>query len=144
MCGSSLYASQMDNGNKIDSAEPSAPAQFNNLLMNGREVFKFAVRAVPRTVKSSCAAAGIHETDLDWLVCHQANQRILDAASDSLGIPREKVFSNLASYGNTSAGSIPIALSEAVEKGLVQRGQTVAIAGFGAGVTYASAIIKWG
>lgn len=80
---------------------------------------------------------------LDWLVMHQANQRILDAAAQRLKLPPERVVSNLAKYGNTSAASIPIALDEAVRKGDIQSGDVLAMAGFGAGLTMAAAIIRW-
>jgi 3-oxoacyl-[acyl-carrier-protein] synthase III len=73
----------------------------------------------------------------------QANQRILDAAADRLGVPSERVVSNLAEYGNTSAASIPLALDEAVRRGDVKPGQVLALAGFGAGLTWASAIVRW-
>eukprot|EP00873_Tetraselmis_striata_P034683 jgi/Tetstr1/454947/TSEL_041808.t1 len=140
----SLYGNMAQDGLKIHSEDPSALGAFNNISMKGQDVFKFAARTVPKTVLASCEQAGVEMKDLDWLVCHQANQRILDSAADRLGINHDRVVSNLASYGNTSAASIPIAFAEAVAEGKIQPGQTVAIAGFGAGLTYASAIIKWG
>ena len=85
---------------------------YQNVAMNGQEVFKFAVRAVPDCVKGALKNANLDVSDVDWLICHQANQRILDSAADRLKIPREKVISNLASYGNTSAASIPLAMSQ--------------------------------
>ncbi|XP_024389549.1 uncharacterized protein [Physcomitrium patens] len=118
-------------------------ASYECLQMNGKEVFKFAVRAVPQVVEGALQEAGITGNDVDWLLLHQANQRILDSVSDRLHIPSEKVISNLANYGNTSAASIPLALDEAVRSGKVKAGDVVATAGFGAGLTWGSAIVKW-
>ena len=81
---------------------------------------------------------------IDWLVLHQANQRILDAAAARLGVPPDRVISNLAEYGNTSAASIPLALDEAVRDWRIKPGEVVAVAGFGAGLTWASAIFRYG
>ncbi|NEP47263.1 MAG: 3-oxoacyl-ACP synthase, partial [Okeania sp. SIO2H7] len=82
--------------------------------------------------------------EVDWLLLHQANQRILDAAANRLNIPSEKVISNMAKYGNTSAGSIPIALDEYVREGKIKPGDIIASAGFGAGLTWGAAIFEWG
>lgn len=133
-----------DAGGKASDAERrGAHTAFQNIHMNGGEVYKFAVRTVPRTLKASLAQAGMEGSELDWLVMHQANQRILDAVAKKLSLPGERVVSNLAEYGNTSAASIPIALDEAVRGGSVQRGQVLGLAGFGAGLTWASAIVRW-
>ena len=133
---------------KADGTERDRPASYANVKMNGQDVFKFAVRAVPSTLQASAEKAGIPPDALsehvDWLVLHQANQRILDAAADRLKFPKERVVSNLARYGNTSAASIPLALDEAVRQGKIRQGDTVAVAGFGAGLTWASAILRWG
>jgi 3-oxoacyl-[acyl-carrier-protein] synthase III len=118
-------------------------AAFQNIYMAGQDVYKFAVRAVPKTLASSLADAGLQPTDIDWLVMHQANKRILDAAAKKLQLPDERVVSNLAEYGNTSAASIPIALDEAVRGGAIKSGDILALAGFGAGLTWASAIVRW-
>lgn len=125
-------------------AGPSSAGSYDNLFMNGGEVFKFAVRSVPPVVEGALENAGISVEEVDWLLLHQANQRILDSASQRLKIPRERVISNLEEYGNTSAASIPLALDEAVRSGSVKSGDTIAMAGFGAGLTWASAIVKWG
>lgn len=119
-------------------------ASYECLQMNGQEVFKFAVRAVPQVVEGALEEAGLSGENVDWLLLHQANQRILDSVSDRLHIPSEKVISNLANYGNTSAASIPLALDEAVRSGKVKVGDVVATAGFGAGLTWGSAIVRWG
>jgi 3-oxoacyl-[acyl-carrier-protein] synthase-3 len=83
-------------------------------------------------------------SDVDWLLLHQANIRIMEHAAEVLGIPMDKVLRNIQEYGNTSAGSIPLALAEAVREGKVKKGDIIACAGFGAGLSWASVIIKWG
>ena len=88
--------------------------------------------------------AGITGDQIDWLILHQANQRILDAVADRLKIPYEKVVSNLSTYGNTSAGSIPLALNEAVRDGRIKPGHTLVLSGFGAGLTWGAVVIQWG
>ncbi|KAB2629416.1 3-oxoacyl-[acyl-carrier-protein] synthase III [Pyrus ussuriensis x Pyrus communis] len=123
---------------------PPRQASYSCLQMNGKEVFRFAVRVVPQSIEYSLAKAGLSASSIDWLLLHQANQRILDAVSTRLQIPSEQVISNLANYGNTSAGSIPLALDEAVRSGKVKPGHTIAAAGFGAGLTWASTIFRWG
>ena len=122
-----------------------APSSFNNIAMSGSEVFKFAVRSVPAVVSEALQESGIDDINsVDWFVLHQANQRILDSASSRLGIDSSKVISNLSNYGNTSAASIPLALDEAVREGKIRCGDRVAVAGFGAGLTWGCAIIIWG
>lgn len=128
----------------LEDAHASAPATYNNIHMAGQDVFKFAVRSVPTVIESALEKAGLQKTDVDWLVMHQANQRIMDAAAERLGLPAERVISNLAEYGNTSAASIPLALDEAVRGGQIKKGDVIAMAGFGAGLTWASCIVRWG
>lgn len=117
---------------------------FQPITMNGQEVYRFAVRRVPEVIEKALFRADLSSTDVDWLLLHQANQRILDAVADRLKIPAEKVISNLANYGNTSAASIPLALNEAVQQGKIQVNDTIAIAGFGAGLTWGAAVFQWG
>ena len=131
-------------GNKPGAEDASAPGSFCNLKMNGQEVFKFAVRAVPTVVEAALKDAGMEKDAIDWLVLHQANMRIITSAAERLGVPPERVVANLADYGNTSAATIPLALDEAVRRGDIKPGQTVAMAGFGAGLSWASAIVRWG
>jgi len=127
-----------------DGSAPSDAAQFANIAMSGQDVFKFAVRSVPSTLAASLADAGLEASAVDWLVMHQANQRILDAVAQRMNLPTERVVSNIARFGNTSAASIPLALDGAVRSGKVRSGDVLATAGFGAGLTWASAIVKWG
>ncbi|KAJ4760337.1 3-oxoacyl-[acyl-carrier-protein] synthase 3 [Rhynchospora pubera] len=121
---------------------PKKPA-FSFIQMNGKEVFRFAVSSVPRSIVASLEEAGLTNSDIDWLLLHQANWRIIDAVATRLQIPSEKIISNLANYGNTSAASIPLALDEAVRGGKVKGGDIIAASGFGAGLTWGSAIMRW-
>ncbi|XP_073062192.1 beta-ketoacyl-[acyl-carrier-protein] synthase III A, chloroplastic-like isoform X1 [Primulina eburnea] len=119
-------------------------SSYSCIQMNGKEVFRFAVRVVPQSIELALEKAGLAGSNIDWLLLHQANQRIIDAVATRLDFPSERVLSNLANYGNTSAASIPLALDEAVRSGKVKAGHTIAAAGFGAGLTWGSAIIRWG
>lgn len=117
---------------------------FQPITMNGQEIYRFAVKKVPEVIEKAMFRANIGVAEIDWLLLHQANQRILDAVAQRLKISPEKVISNLANYGNTSAASIPLALDEAVRLGKVKAGDTIAAAGFGAGLTWGAAIFQWG
>ena len=117
---------------------------FQPITMNGKEVYRFAVTRVPEIIEKSLFHAGLTPADVDWLLLHQANQRILDAVADRLKISRERVISNMARHGNTSAASIPIALDESVRAGAIKSGDVVASSGFGAGLTWGAAIFEWG
>ncbi len=117
---------------------------YGSIAMNGPEVYKFAVKKVPEAVEKALFRSGLTTQDVDWLLLHQANQRILDAVAKRLKIPSEKVLTNLANYGNTSAASIPLALNEAVRSQQIQPGDTIAASGFGAGLTWGSAVFRWG
>lgn len=117
---------------------------YQPITMNGREVYRFAVTKVPEVIEKALYRANLSTENLDWLLLHQANQRILDAVGQRLNIPAEKVISNLANYGNTSAASIPLALDEALQEGKIQPGHIIAAAGFGAGLTWGATIFQWG
>lgn len=117
---------------------------YGRLHMNGKEVYKFATREVPTVLQEALRAAGMTVDDVDWLLLHQANIRIMETVANRLGIPMEKVIANLDKYGNTSAASIPLALDEAVRSGKVKKGDVIACAGFGAGLSWGAAIFKWG
>ncbi len=122
--------------------EPRSKAN-PHVSMNGREMFKFAVGVVPKSIKATLDQAGIAIDDLDHLVLHQANIRIMQAMSEKLNIPPEKMITNLEHTGNTSAASIPIALNEAVLKGEVKPGELLLFCGFGAGVAWGTTILRW-
>ncbi|CAM9692602.1 unnamed protein product [Ectocarpus fasciculatus] len=117
--------------------------RYGSLGMEGREVYKFATREVPRVLKEALGNAGMGVEDVDWLLLHQANIRIMETVASRLGLPMDKVITNLAEYGNTSAGSIPLALDEAVRSGKVKSGDVIACAGFGAGLSWGAAVIRW-
>lgn len=120
---------------------PQAMHRF--LQMNGRAIYEFAVKEVPEIVRTCCQKAGIEVKDLDFIVPHQANQRIIKAAAERLGLLPEQVVSNVADYGNTSAASIPLAFNEAVKRGHVKAPATMALVGFGGGLTWGAAVIRW-
>ena len=117
---------------------------FGKITMNGREVYRFAVHKVPEVLEKALFRANLTSDDIDWLILHQANQRIIDAVAHRLKIPQEKVISNLRNYGNTSAASIPLALNEAIFEGKVKQGDVIAISGFGAGLSWGASIFRWG
>lgn len=117
---------------------------YQPVTMNGKEVYRFAVAKVPEALEKAMFTAGLSNEDIDWLLLHQANQRIMDAVAKRLKLPPEKILSNIAEYGNTSAASIPLALDAAVREGKVKSGHTIAASGFGAGLTWSAAIFQWG
>ena len=117
---------------------------YESVTMNGKEVYRFAVAKVPEAIGKAMFRAGLSIEDIDWLLLHQANQRIMDAVAKRLKLPKEKILSNIAEYGNTSAASIPLALDAAVREGKVKPGDTIAASGFGAGLTWSAAIFQWG
>jgi 3-oxoacyl-[acyl-carrier-protein] synthase-3 len=111
--------------------------------MNGREVFKFATRVLVQSAHAVLERCGVTIDDVDVYVPHQANVRIIDHATKKLGIPSERVVINVDRYGNTSSGSIPLALGEARERGLLRPGSLVLMTGMGAGLTWGSALMRW-
>ncbi|NJM95524.1 MAG: ketoacyl-ACP synthase III, partial [Acaryochloridaceae cyanobacterium CSU_5_19] len=117
---------------------------YQPLTMQGKEVYRFAVNRVPEIIEKALFQANLDAKQLDWLLLHQANQRILDAVAKRLRIDDQKVISNMASYGNTSAASIPLALDETLRKGQIKSGDVIATAGFGAGLSWGAAIFAWG
>jgi len=130
-------------GSRIPASHRTVAERLHFLQMKGREVFRFAVKAMPAATREVLEKAGLSLDEVALLIPHQANQRIIDAATRSLGLPPERVYSNLDRHGNTSAASIPIALSEAVEGGRIRPGDLVVLAGFGAGLTWGAAAIRW-
>lgn len=99
---------------------------------------------MPEVIEKALFNAQLTTDDIDWLILHQANQRIIDSVAKRLKIPGEKVIANLDEYGNTSAASIPLALDEAVRQGKIKPGDIVASSGFGAGLTWGAAVFRWG
>ncbi|HEY9725795.1 MAG TPA: beta-ketoacyl-ACP synthase III [Chroococcales cyanobacterium] len=117
---------------------------YQPITMNGKEIYRFAVQKVPEVIEKALFRSNLTTNQIDWLLLHQANQRILDAVAERLKIPGEKVLSNLARYGNTSAASIPLALDEAVREGKIKSGDAIVASGFGAGLTWGAAVFQWG
>lgn len=113
------------------------------IRMSGNEVFKVAVRTLDRIVGETLEAAGVGEAQVDWLIPHQANLRIIEATAKRLRLPMERVIVTVDRHGNTSSASVPLALDEAVRSGKVQRGQTLLLEAFGGGFTWASALIRY-
>jgi 3-oxoacyl-[acyl-carrier-protein] synthase III len=115
----------------------------NYMYMDGPEIFKFAVRAVQESLRRILEQAGMTREDIDFLVIHQANYRILETGARFAKVPMDKVYVNVDRYGNTSAASIPIALHEALMEGKIKRNHKVILISFGAGVTWAAAVLEW-
>ncbi len=113
------------------------------MRMDGRSVFKWAVRMLTDTIELVLNKSGKTIDDISLFLLHQANIRIINAAAEQLGIPEEKLFNNLQKYGNTSAASVPIVLDEAIQAGRLQRGDTALMCGFGAGLTWGTGLIRW-
>lgn len=114
------------------------------LRMDGKQVFRFATRILGKALKQAIQQAGLTTDDIDLFIPHQANRRIIESAARYVGLPEEKVFINIDRYGNTSAASIPIALTEAIEQGRARAGDTLAFVAFGAGLTWAASVVKLG
>ncbi|NGZ10918.1 MAG: ketoacyl-ACP synthase III [Nitrospira sp. LK70] len=130
-------------GSRTPPSEKVLAERLQYIKMKGNETFKVAVRTLEEIARTTLTANGLRVEDLDLYVPHQANMRILKAVMDRLGLPIEKVLLNLDRYGNTSAASIPIALDEAVREGRIKDGSLVMLGAFGAGLTWASALIRW-
>lgn len=114
------------------------------LKMNGREVFKFAVRQMGESAANVVEKAGFTKEDIDYLIPHQANIRIMEASRERLGIPEEKMIKTIQKYGNTSSSSIPLALADSVEQGLIKDGDLIVMVGFGGGLTWGAITLRWG
>lgn len=113
------------------------------LHMDGQGVFQFALKTVPQVAKQLLEKAGMDKEQVDWYVPHQANHRIVESVAKRLKMPLDRFYENMDRYGNTSAGSIPIALDEMAEQGLLKKGQWVMCLGFGAGLTWGGALFQW-
>lgn len=130
-------------GSRNPATEETVLNKEHTLRMNGREVFKFAVTVMPETIEKTLEKAGWAKESIDLFVPHQANYRIITAAAKKLELPEEKFYMNLNKFANTSGATIGLALAEAYGKGLVKKGDKLVFAGFGAGLSYASLVLKW-
>ena len=119
------------------------PGQNRTLFMDGRAIFRFAVDIIPKCLNQLFEKSGTSLEQVDHVVCHQANSRIIDHVVKKLGAPEDKFYKNMHRYGNTSAASIPLALDEMLESGAIQPGQTVACVGFGAGLTWGAVLLRF-
>jgi 3-oxoacyl-[acyl-carrier-protein] synthase-3 len=131
-------------GSRMPTTHETISDGDNFLRMQGNEVFRKAVRAVVESATSALDKAGLTADDIDVFIPHQANVRIIEAINQRLGIPMDKTIVNIDRYGNTSAASIPLALVEAAQEGRLQDGDVVLLSGFGAGMTWASVLLRWG
>lgn len=130
-------------GSRRPASIETVEKRLHYLYMDGSEVFKFAVRIMASASEEAVRLAGLSNEDVDFLVPHQANIRIIEAARKRLKLDKEKVYVNLDRFGNMSAASIPVALDEAVRSNVISKGDNVVVVGFGGGLTWASALMKW-
>lgn len=130
-------------GTKRPATHADLDAGLHYLQMDGRNVFKWAVHLLTDTIELVLGKSGMSIHDVSLFVLHQANIRIIQSAMEQLGVPDEKVFNNLQKYGNTSAASIPLALDEAYQAGKINRGDTLLVSGFGAGLSWGTALLRW-
>ncbi len=137
----SLYLSQPERTSTFvrDGDYTKPPA----IIMDGKAVYMFAVKAITDTIEALLAESGLKIDAFKWIVPHQANARIVQAAAKRLGIADSQIFMNIEEYANTSSASVPIAVNELAEKGLLKQGDLVMVMGFGAGLTYGGTIIRW-
>jgi 3-oxoacyl-[acyl-carrier-protein] synthase-3 len=130
-------------GSAHPATAETVAARQHFVQMHGRQVFRFATRIMPEASRAVLKKAGMTAEDVSLFVPHQANDRILQMAAKGLGVPEERMFSNLARYGNTSAASIPIALCEVIEQDRIRSGDVIVCVGFGAGLTWAAVALRW-
>jgi 3-oxoacyl-[acyl-carrier-protein] synthase-3 len=131
-------------GSALPASEQTVADRRHYLTMDGNQVFRFATRIVPRAIEQVLSRARFPLKDVDWIIPHQANTRIIEASARRLGVDVSRFCLNLQEYGNTSAASIPMALCGAVDDGRILPGQHLVLVGFGAGLTWASALVQWG
>lgn len=137
------FLTQPAGGSRMPASIETVKNRLHYVKMDGKEVFKFAVRAMVKASLKAVEKANLELEDIDFLIPHQANIRIIDSAAKRLKVPKDKVYINLDKYGNMSSASIPTALDEAVHKGLIKKDDIVLLVAFGAGLTWASVVIKW-
>ncbi len=130
-------------GSRLAATPETLAKGLHYMHMDGRAVFRWAVDILSDTIQDVLDDSGLHPSDIDLYIPHQANIRIINAAIDVLHIPRSRVFNNLERYGNTSAGSVPLALDEAMAEGRIQPGNLVLLSGFGAGLAWGTAVLRW-
>jgi 3-oxoacyl-[acyl-carrier-protein] synthase-3 len=132
-----------DGGSRRPLTEEGLRANRHKLVMNGREVFKVAVRVITENLQAVLARHGLAASDLDHLILHQANLRIIEAVLERTGIPKDRAWLNIGRFGNTSSASMPIALDEAHRAGAIRAGQLVALTAMGAGMCWGTVLLRW-
>ncbi len=130
-------------GSSCPASAETVQARGHFIKMRGRELFKIAVRSMEESVRRTLETTGLSVDDIDLLVPHQANQRIMDAVRERLGMPADKVIGNIERYGNTSSASIPISLDEVVREGRLKPGDCVGLVAFGGGATWGASLVRW-
>lgn len=130
-------------GTRLPITQDAVAAGDTSMKMNGQQVYRFATRILGEATEQVVEGAGLELSDIDLVIPHQANTRILEVAAKKLGLPPEKLFSNLERYGNTSAASVPLALVDAIDQGRVQAGDHIVMVGFGGGLTWAACLVEW-
>lgn len=129
-------------GSGMPASHETVESRLHYIKMKGNPVYRFAVRAMVEATSEVLEKANLKIEDVDLIIPHQANQRLIELAAERLGVP-DKLYSNVAKFGNTSAASIPIALDEAARGGVLKNGDTLVLVGFGAGLTWGGAVLKW-
>ena len=143
LCARALNPAPEVKQENSDFSDPFPNIPLHKLYQDGKAVYKFATAILAEVFVKASEKIGISKDDIDWFIPHQANVRIIETASKKLSVPMEKFIVTLDHYGNTSSASIPLALCEAVEKGLIKRGQKISMIGFGAGLTYGGIILEY-
>jgi 3-oxoacyl-[acyl-carrier-protein] synthase-3 len=130
-------------GSKHPQSEEVLQKKMHKVAMNGRDIYKFAVRALPEAVQEALDANGLKAEQVTHVIAHQANIRIIESAMDRLGLPMDRVWVNIHKYGNTSSASLPTTLDEANRAGKLQKGDLIAMMAIGAGMAWGSALVRW-
>jgi 3-oxoacyl-[acyl-carrier-protein] synthase-3 len=130
-------------GSKYPASIETVQNRNHYLTMNGKEIYKFAVDIIPKCIENVIKGTDVTHDQIDYLIPHQANVRIIEGAAKRINLSMDKVHINLDKYGNTSSGTIPIALDEALKNKKIKKGDNIVLIGFGGGLTWGSALIKW-
>lgn len=130
-------------GSRMPASEETVRSGLHYVYMNGREVFKFAVKVMGEAAQAALDKCGLSFADVDYYIPHQANYRIIESSARRFGLPMERVFVNIDRYGNTSSASIPVALDEALTEGRIRSGDLVLLVAFGGGLTWGAAVCRW-
>jgi 3-oxoacyl-[acyl-carrier-protein] synthase-3 len=130
-------------GSRMPTSQETLDQKLHTIQMNGREVFRFATREMAAATRDATKKAGLEVNDIDLVIPHQANKRIIEAAARGLRIPMDRIMMNIEKYGNTSSASIPLAVCEAMDQQLINPGDNLVLVGFGAGLTWGALVMEW-